>query len=75
MRNQETGLGYANTDASLHANQHVSEQCTFMDHAECDNERCACPHHQMTRFPLVHPLLQSLTEAQSTRDEDEDYNG
>lgn len=31
MRNQETGLDYANADRSLHFNHYVTEECTYQE--------------------------------------------
>jgi hypothetical protein len=45
MKNLETGLDYVNTDRSLHFNHHVSEECTYQKHEQCQDLRCACPHH------------------------------
>lgn len=60
----------ANTDPSLHYNQHVSDECTYQDHDLCrDDKRCACPHHYMVQLKLEHQPLRSLADVESEREE------
>jgi len=57
---------WANTDPSLHANHHVSDECVVGEHGQCDDRRCACPcwrHVEEMKLKLEHPQLRSLAEA------------
>lgn len=50
-----------------------SRACSLGNHERCDVNWCACPHHQHDEdddpFPVEHPQLKSLSEAESERRE------